>query len=71
MGTLSRDNGKVQTLLFSVGGVPDSMRGTVTAAVVAAVVAGCVVLLVIVIVTLAIAIFIYYKRHHGSLKLNM
>ena len=69
MGTLSRDNVKVQTILFSIaiGGIPDSMRGTVTAAVVAV----CVVLLVVVIVTLAIAIFIYYKRHHGSFKLNM
>ena len=66
-GTLLRDNGKVQTILFSIGGIPDSMRGTVIAAVVAI----CVVLLVILIVAIAVAIFIYYKRHHGSIKLNM
>lgn len=59
----------VETILFSVGGTPDSTRGIDTAVVVAIV---CIVVfLAVLVVTTAVAIYIYYKRHHGSFKFNM
>ena len=59
----------VQTILFSVGGTPDSMRGIDTAVVVAIV---CIVVfLAVLVVTTAVAIYIYYKRHHGFFKFKM